>query len=279
MKIIKTKLELSNYLDIFRQKDFTIGLVPTMGALHQGHLSLLQQAQSTCDISVVSIFVNPTQFNHPNDLLLYPKPIEQDIHLLIQQGCDVLFLPEIAEMYPNDEKWDYQVGALDDLLEGEFRPGHYSGVTQIVYKLFNLVKPDFSFFGQKDYQQFLVIKQLNDDFDLKINLVACSIIREKDGLAMSSRNIRLSDAQRQKALLIYQSLLFVKENYHQMDINHLLEKARIFYQNDPEVRLEYFSICDQKTLKTTNDQSNSKNIAVVACFIGETRLIDNMILD
>ena len=279
MKIIKTKLELSNYLDTFRKKDLTIGLVPTMGALHQGHLSLLQQSQNSCDISVVSIFVNPTQFNHPNDLLLYPKPINQDIDLLTQQRCDVLFLPEITEMYQENEHWDYQVGAFDDLLEGEFRPGHYSGVTQIVYKLFNLIKPDFAFFGQKDYQQFLVIKQLNDDFDLKINLVACSIIREKDGLAMSSRNIRLNVAQRQKALLIYQSLLFVKENYHQMDINHLLEKARIFYQNDPEVRLEYFSICDQKTLKTTNDQSNSKNIALVACFIGETRLIDNMILD
>lgn len=279
MKIIKTKLELSNYLNTFRELGLTIGFVPTMGALHQGHLSLLQQCKLKCNVSVVSIFVNPTQFNHPNDLLGYPKPIEQDIELLTQLGCDVLFLPEVAEMYPNDEQWEYHVGDLDYLLEGEFRPGHYRGVTQIVYKLFNLVKPDFAFFGQKDYQQFLVIKKLIADFDLKINLVACAIIREKNGLAMSSRNVRLNAQEKEKAQLIYQSLLFVKENYAHYEIDELLDKAKQFYLNDADIKLEYFSICDQETLEPITAKNISKGIALVACFVGETRLIDNMMLD
>ncbi|MDA9554830.1 pantoate--beta-alanine ligase, partial [Pelobium sp.] len=187
MKIIKTQLELSNYLQSLREKGLSIGLVPTMGALHQGHISLIEECKATCDTTVVSIFVNPTQFNNPDDLLKYPKPIEKDIQMLQQANCDVLFLPEVEEMYAKNEEWSYEVGDLDSILEGEFRPGHYKGVTQIVYKLFKAVKPNYAFFGQKDYQQFLVIKKMNEDFKLGIHLVPCPIIRENDGLALSSR--------------------------------------------------------------------------------------------
>lgn len=278
MKIIKTQLELSGYLDSFRKNNFRLGLVPTMGALHKGHLSLIEQSKLICDFTVVSIFVNPTQFNNPDDLLKYPKPIAEDTKMLEQAGCDILFLPEVNEMYQNHEEWNYEVGALNKILEGEFRPGHYKGVTQIVFKLFDLVKPTVAFFGQKDYQQFLVIKKMNDDLNLGIELVACPIIREANGLAMSSRNMRLNDVQREKALTLYQSLLFVKENYYRYSIDELLEKAIEFYQNDEDLKLEYFKICDQNTLLDKQINDNESAIALVACLVGETRLIDNMML-
>ncbi|TKC00611.1 pantoate--beta-alanine ligase [Pedobacter cryophilus] len=278
MKIIKTQLELSGYLESFRNNKFKIGLVPTMGALHNGHLSLIEQSKLACDLTVVSIFVNPTQFNNSDDLLKYPKPIVEDTKMLVQAGCDVLFLPEVSEMYHNHEEWNYGVGALDKILEGEFRPGHYKGVTQIVFKLFDLVKPTRAFFGQKDYQQFLVIKKMNDDLNLGIALVACPIIREPDGLAMSSRNIRLNDLEREKALTLYQSLLFVKENYHRYSLSELLEKAIGYYQNDEDLKLEYFKICDQNTLLDKQINDNESAIALVACMVGKTRLIDNMML-
>jgi pantoate--beta-alanine ligase len=278
LKIIKTQLELSGYLESFRNNQFKIGLVPTMGALHKGHLSLIEQSKLACDLTVVSIFVNPTQFNNPNDLLKYPKPIIEDTKMLEQAGCDILFLPEVSEMYHHHEEWNYEVGSLDKILEGEFRPGHYKGVTQIVFKLFDLVKPTIAFFGQKDYQQFLVIKKMNDDLNLDIELVACPIIREPDGLAMSSRNIRLNDLERKKALTLYQSLLFVKKNYHRYSLNELLEKANEYYQNDDDLKLEYFRICDHNTLLEKEAKDNKGAIALVACMVGETRLIDNMML-
>ena len=278
MEIIKTQLELSNYITSVRKNELTIGLIPTMGALHLGHLSLLEKAQVHCDLTIVSIFVNPTQFNNPEDLLKYPKPLEQDILMLENAGCNVLFLPDVDEMYQEQELWDYHVGALDVMLEGEFRPGHYHGVTQIVFKFFDLVKPDFAFFGQKDYQQFLVIQKMNDDLNLGIKLVACPIIREDDGLAMSSRNVRLSSSERKKALIIYQSLLFLNENYENLSLAELIEKGTDFYAHDADLKLEYLKICDPKTLTDLQIKDHHGAIALVACFVGGIRLIDNMIL-
>lgn len=275
MKTFNTKEKLVAYLNSVRGKNLKIGLVPTMGALHEGHLSLIAASKEKCDLTIASIFVNPTQFNKTDDLLKYPKPIERDKQLLEKANCDVLFNPEVGEMYRDNECWDYKVGNLNTILEGKFRPGHYEGVTQIVYKLFTLVKPDFAFFGQKDYQQFLVISELAEHFKLPIQLQACSIIREKDGLAMSSRNIRLNELERKKSLQLYQSLSFVKANYGKLPNVELLNQAKAFY-NDDLLDLEYLEIVDQHTLLPINDQKNA--IVLVACSVGSTRLIDNMML-
>ena len=278
MKIAKTKTELYNYLSLLKIGSVKLGLVPTMGALHNGHISLVNQSKSKCDFTVVSIFVNPTQFNNLNDLLKYPKPIEQDIKMLEEAGCDLLFNPDADEIYSTNEVWNYEVGELDGLLEGKFRPGHYQGVTQIVFKLFDLIKPQFAFFGQKDYQQFLVIQKMNRDLNLGIELDACPIIREADGLAMSSRNIRLSADERKTALVIYQSLTFLKNNFDKLPLNQLLAKAKELYDGEDLLKLEYLKICNIQTLKEIEEKNNEVCIALIACFVGETRLIDNLIL-
>ena len=278
MKIAKTKTELYNCLSLLKIGNVKLGLVPTMGALHNGHISLVNQSKSKCDFTVVSIFVNPTQFNNLNDLLKYPKPIEQDIKMLEEAGCDLLFHPDADEIYSTNEVWNYEVGELDSLLEGEFRPGHYQGVTQIVFKLFDLIKPQFAFFGQKDYQQFLVIQKMNLDLSLGIELEACPIIREADGLAMSSRNIRLNADERKTALIIYQSLIFLKNNFDKFPLNQLLAKAQKLYDGENLLKLEYLKICNIQTLKEIKKKNNEVCIALIACFVGETRLIDNMIL-
>jgi pantoate--beta-alanine ligase len=277
LKIAKTKTELFHYLHPQRESNVKIGLVPTMGALHDGHISLVNRSKNECDFTVVSIFVNPTQFNNPVDLLKYPKPIEQDILMLEDAGCHLLFNPDVDEIYSPMEVWDYEVGALDSLLEGEFRPGHYQGVTQIVFKLFDLIKPHFAFFGQKDYQQFLVIQKMNQDLNLGIKLAACPIIRDADGLAMSSRNIRLNAEERKAALVIYQSLTFIKDNFKKYDLPQLLEKSKEFYHHEL-LNLEYFKICNSHNLQQVREKNKEVCVALVACFVGETRLIDNMIL-
>lgn len=260
-----------------RKETVKIGLVPTMGALHEGHISLLKESKKHCDVTIVTIFVNPTQFNNADDLLKYPKPINQDIKMLEEAGCDVLFNPETNEIYGDNEVWNYEVGALNTVLEGEFRPGHYKGVTQIVYKLFDLVKPDLAFFGQKDFQQFLVIKKMAEDFNLGIKLIACPIIRESDGLAMSSRNVRLNNNERNAALQLYKSLNFIKKNYNLLPIINLKEEAIKFYANNSLLKLEYLEIVNSEDLTLPN--SKSKPIVLVACMVGHTRLIDNMMLD
>ncbi|MBD3747946.1 MAG: pantoate--beta-alanine ligase [Sphingobacteriales bacterium] len=277
MKNFKTQSELKSYLNSLNREKVKVGLVPTMGALHQGHLSLIEASQKNCDLTIASIFVNPTQFNNPDDLLKYPKPIEKDMEMLNEIGCDVLFHPDVDEMYQKNEGWNYQVGFLNTVLEGAFRPGHYEGVTQIVYKLFDLVKPDRAYFGQKDYQQFLVISQMNQDFKMGIELKACPIVRENDGLAMSSRNIHLNSQERKSALTLYQSLKFVRDNYQELSLSELLEKAQAFYQKDRLLNLEYFKICDVNTLEELNEKTATA-IALVACTVGQTRLIDNVIL-
>jgi pantoate--beta-alanine ligase len=185
LKIFKTRQQLREYLDEARKTGKSIGFVPTMGALHNGHLSLIARAQQQTSLVVCSIFVNPTQFNDPKDLEKYPRPIESDIAKLEGAGCDVLFNPEVSEMYAGNEQWHLNIGELESLLEGASRPGHYQGVTQVVNKLFDIVQPDLAFFGQKDYQQYLVINKMIELLNLPVKLVMCPIEREPDGLAMS----------------------------------------------------------------------------------------------
>ncbi|RKD17013.1 pantoate--beta-alanine ligase [Pelobium manganitolerans] len=275
MKIFHTQSQLRQYLHLQRETGKTIGLVPTMGALHAGHLSLIGESKKHCALSVATIFVNPTQFNNADDLKRYPKPIEKDIELLTAVGCDVLFNPDVAEMYAEGETWDYEVGPLDTLLEGEFRPGHYKGVTQIVHKLFSLVQPDVAFFGQKDYQQYLVIKKMVSDFRLAVKLVPCAIVREADGLAMSSRNVRLNDAERKQSLALYNTLLYIKDNFGKLSNAQLEQEGKAILSNY-QLEAEYLKIVDRDNLLATDDKLNA--IVLVACFVGETRLIDNMML-
>ncbi|MFD1629651.1 pantoate--beta-alanine ligase [Pseudopedobacter beijingensis] len=278
MKIVDTKAELAVVIGQLRAKGLSIGLVPTMGALHNGHLSLVKQSRQKADVTVVSIFVNPTQFDNKEDLQNYPRPIDQDILQLEQNGCDVLFMPEVAEMYETGESWDYEVGDLDSKLEGEFRPGHYKGVTQIVYKLFDAVKPDMAFFGQKDYQQYLVINKMVRDFSLPVNLVLCNIVREPDGLAMSSRNVRLNAEERKTSVVLYEALLFIKQHFYEYTFAELQHKAEQLFDTNPLLQLEYIKICDLNTLEEINTKEAKNLIVLVACYVGNVRLIDNMIL-
>jgi pantoate--beta-alanine ligase len=276
LKVITNKEDLSSSINQFKERGLTIGLVPTMGALHNGHLSLIKQSKSKTDITVASIFVNPTQFTNQEDLKNYPKPIESDIKKLEEAGCDILFHPSVEEMYGDDEDWNYEVGDLDQLLEGEFRPGHYKGVTQIVNKLFKAVSPDIAFFGQKDYQQFLVINKMVKDLELPLQLIAGDIIREENGLAMSSRNVRLKEEELLQATTLFQALKFIKENYSILPLSILKEKAFTYFDH-PLLKLEYLKICDVATLQELTEKEK-RAIVLIACYVGTTRLIDNMML-
>ena len=275
MKIFTTKNEIAQYFTAKQGK--IVGFVPTLGALHQGHISLIKQAQQNSTEVVCSIFVNPTQFNDPKDLEKYPRPIAADIALLEQSGCDVLFNPAVSEIYDDNEKWHLDIGDLEHLLEGKFRPGHYQGVTQVVSKLFNIVKPDLAFFGQKDYQQFLIVSKMVDLLHMPVQLVMCPTQREADGLAMSSRNIHLTPYDREHALILSKTLNWVKTNFDAGNIPTLKHQAESMISNEPGIELEYFEIVDGKTLHTA--VSDTQNIvALVAARAGKTRLIDNMLI-
>jgi pantoate--beta-alanine ligase len=271
------KAQLQQHLAQLKAGGAVIGFVPTMGALHAGHLSLIKQAQQQCDVVVCSIFVNPTQFNDPKDLEIYPRPIQDDIAKLQQVGCDVLFNPDVTEMYADNEKWHLDIGELEGLLEGKFRPGHYQGVTQVVFKLFDIVKPDIAFFGQKDYQQVLVITQMVKLLNMPVKLMMCPIEREADGLAMSSRNIHLTAADRQHALILSKTLNNVKANFDSNSIEQLTQNAEAAINNEPDVTLGYFEIVDGDTLRPAN-KNTRKVVALVAAMVGKTRLIDNVII-
>jgi pantoate--beta-alanine ligase len=277
LKVFTTKKTLEQYLAQGRASGRTIGFVPTMGALHQGHLSLIEQAKQCNDEIVCSIFVNPSQFNDPKDLEKYPRTIEADTKLLEQVNCDVLFNPPVSEIYDDNEQWHLNLGELEFLLEGKFRPGHYQGVTQVVYKLFNIVKPDTAFFGQKDYQQFLIISKMVELLHMPVKLVMCPIRRETDGLAMSSRNIHLTAYDREHALILSKTLNWVSNNFEQNNIPQLKLEAEQAISIEPGVELDYFEIADGDTLLPAG--KNTKNfVALVAAKVGKTRLIDNVVL-
>ncbi|MGN6638601.1 MAG: pantoate--beta-alanine ligase [Mucilaginibacter sp.] len=277
MKIFTDRKSLGEHLDSLRREGKSIGFVPTMGALHQGHLSLLAQAQQQCNAVVCSIFVNPTQFNDPKDLEKYPRPIASDIDKLETAGCDVLFNPPVEEMYDGHEQWHLEIGELEHLLEGEFRPGHYQGVTQVVNKLFNIVKPDVAFFGQKDYQQLMIIRKMVELLHMPVKLVMCPILREPDGLAMSSRNIHLSAEDRQHALVLSRTLFWLKNNFDITNIAGLQKECTRKINAEPGVVLDYFEIANGNNLHPAD--ANTQNIvALVAAKVGNTRLIDNTII-
>jgi pantoate--beta-alanine ligase len=257
----------------------TFGLVPTMGALHEGHLSLVRAARKECDLVAASIFVNPIQFGPSEDLAKYPRNFDRDRSLLEQEDVDVLFAPRVEEMYPAGAVTYVTVEGLSDKLCGRSRPGHFRGVTTVVAKLFNIVEPNLAFFGQKDAAQAAIIRRMVRDLNIPVQIVTCPIVREPDGLAMSSRNVYLDSAQRKSALALYRSLLRVREHFDQgkRKAIKLIETGLRAFAEEPSVRLDYLEIVDPDTLDRVDEVSQTVLVAVAA-FVGNTRLIDNIVL-
>jgi pantoate--beta-alanine ligase len=282
MNIIKTSADLSLYLQTKRteNKNVTIGLVPTMGALHIGHASLIKESVKENDITVCSIFVNPTQFGEAADLDNYPKPIENDIELLLECNCNLLFLPDYIDVYPNDYKHkEYDLQGLDFKIEGASRPGHFQGVCNVVGRFFEIVQPTNAYFGQKDYQQTVVVKRLVKVTDSEINIRIVPIKREAHGLAMSSRNIRLSEKGRANAAFIYKSLIQLQEDVDTLGLIESVNKAIQFISAQKGARVDYLVAVDSITLDPVENLKDSEGVAVVTVVEYEgVRLLDNIIL-
>ena len=277
MKVVSTVKELKVLLDSYRSEGKSIALVPTMGALHAGHASLVERAVKENDVVVVSVFVNPTQFNDKNDLKNYPRTLEADCELLERVGASIAFAPSVEEMYPSEDTRQFSFEPLDTVMEGACRPGHFNGVAQIVSKLFYAVEPDMAYFGEKDFQQLAIIREMVRQLALPVEIAGCPIVREKDGLAMSSRNTLLSAEERERALAIsrtlFSSLDYAKE--------HSLAETKAFVEecidNTAGLDLEYFQIVDGNSLQEIKEWGDSSYVVgCIALFCGKIRLIDNI---
>lgn len=286
MQLFTTTKSLQEALKML-SKSQTIGFVPTMGALHEGHLSLVKTAKMTTDKVVTSIFVNPTQFDKKEDLVNYPSTMQEDIRLLVQEKCDFLFVPSVEEMYKKAiEPEPFDFDGLDIVMEGAHRKGHFDGVGTIVKRLFEAVDPDYAFFGEKDFQQLQIIRKLVEKEKLNINIVGCAIFREKDGLAMSSRNTRLSKSYRSEAPFIYETLQKAKQLFDIENTDKMIEWVEEVFLKHPTLDLEYITIANEATLLPIKEQvtksikrgPNKKYRAFIAVFAGDIRLIDNITL-
>lgn len=283
MILFKRGKDLRNYLDKQRENGKKTGFVPTMGALHEGHISLIRQAKEANDIAICSIFVNPTQFNDPSDYQKYPVTLEKDIDQLEKAGCDLLFLPDVPEIYPEGTvlHQHYDLGYLETILESRYRPGHFQGVCTVVYRLLQAVQPDRLYIGQKDYQQCLVINRLLaiTGMDEQTRVSIAPILREKNGLAMSSRNMRLGEADRTKAAAIYQSLNAIRQNLRPGALQPLRQEA-VSFLTQQGFKVDYIEIADTTTLQPVDHwDGKQKLVALAAAFLGEVRLIDNILLN
>jgi len=279
MIICKNRTELQTVVTDIQSQGKTIGFVPTMGALHKGHISLIEQSVNQCNTTFASIFVNPIQFNNPLDLQTYPRTIESDITLLEQAGCDVVFIPEVSDMYPNGtaQTESYNFGTLETVMEGAFRPGHFNGVAVVVKRLFNLIPATIAYFGLKDFQQVAVIRALVEQERIPIQIVACPTIREADGLAMSSRNMRLTPEQRLQAVQISKTLFTAQQMAQKNSVEDVKKFVINTLNNVPLLSVEYFEIVDQKTLQPVNTWNNPC-VGCIAVNVGMVRLIDNVSL-
>ena len=270
---------IGEYLTTARERGKSIGFVPTMGALHDGHLSLIRKSIDENSLTIFSIFVNPIQFNNSKDLENYPRTLDNDLKILEKSGCDVVFAPNDEEMYPNGETGtiDIDFGYLDKILEGKFRPGHFKGVAIVVKKFLEIIEPHKAYFGKKDYQQFLVISQMVKKFNLPVEIIPCPIVREPDGLAMSSRNMRLTIRERMIAPLIYETLSGVKEKAGTMPLKKLKEWAGKKIGKNPAFAVEYIEIADKRTLLSLENWKSKENAIILAAVnLNEIRLIDNI---
>ena len=277
MKVLKSKKTLIDYVERQREMGKKIGFAPTMGALHQGHLSLYKAAKKENDEVISSIFVNPTQFNNPDDFQKYPKTLEKDLELLEKAGVDAVYVPNVEEMYPdglNSKKYDFE--GLENEMEGKYRPGHFDGVGTIVEELFRQVQPHNAYFGEKDYQQLAIIKKMVEKTKLPVKIHGVPTLREEDGLAMSSRNVRLTETQRKEATIIYETLTKVKEWFKVISLEEIKQKVTDIFRNS-NFELEYFVIADEEMLKEANAIDENKEYrAFIVAYAGEVRLIDNM---
>ena len=279
MQIFKEIVPLKLHLRHKKNAGFSVGLVPTLGALHEGHLSLISASKAVSGITVCSIYVNPTQFNNPADLEKYPRTIEKDISMLESAGCDVLFAPDNASMYERPGVIQFDFGQLDKVLEGKFRPGHFSGVATVVSKLLHIVDPDDAFFGLKDYQQFQIVSRLVEELKFNVRLHGAPIVREAGGLAMSSRNQRLTEAEKKRATILNEALsdargqLLAGKAWAQVQ-KDIVER----FNKTQDLKLEYFELAHRDDLTITNDVDITNGILLTACFVGSVRLIDNMFI-
>ncbi len=279
MQIIEDIAVIKKHTETLRSSGKQIGFVPTMGALHAGHLSLIQTAATKNDVVICSIFVNPTQFNNPEDYRLYPRLLEEDSKLLAAHNCDILFAPLATEIYTERSKINLSFGHLETVMEGKFRPGHFNGVATIVSKLFHLVKPHRAYFGQKDLQQFAIIKRLVTDLSFDLELICHPIIRENDGLAMSSRNRRLKPAERAEAINIYKALQLAEKSLSLKSAEQIREEVFKYLQGFKTIQPEYFELVDADSLQPITEIKEGTNLALcIAAFVGEVRLIDNIVV-
>ncbi len=277
MQVVKHINELQSILDEKREQGMTIGFVPTMGALHAGHLSLVKKAGEQSGYVVVSIFVNPTQFNDKSDLERYPRDLQKDVDLLGQTPCKLVFAPEVNEVYPEPDTRQFNFGTLEQVMEGKFRPGHFNGVAQVVSRLFDVVKPDKAFFGQKDFQQLAIITEMVSRLNYSVEIVPCAIIRESDGLAMSSRNMLLTPDQRQNAVHISSTLFKAVNKKKELTVKQLREWVINQINLNEYLETEYFEIVNDKTLQPVDDWNDEGGkIGCIAVHCGKIRLIDNI---
>jgi len=279
MLIFKTIAEAQSACALLRGEGRILGLVPTMGALHEGHLSLVRAARAACDVAAVSIFVNPTQFGPNEDFSRYPRTFDEDCALLEREGVDLIFAPTVEEMYPAGASTFVLVEGVSDRLDGASRPGHFRGVTTVVSKLFHIIGPHKAFFGQKDAAQVAVLRKMVRDLNFPLQLIVCPIVREADGLALSSRNRYLTESERQQALVLHRALRKVEESTASGERSSakLVEAARLVLAQEPGVRVDYIAVVDPETLEDVPDVRDGVLIAVAA-FVGKTRLIDNALL-
>ena len=280
MQVFTTIKDLNSTLRVLIKMGKTIGFVPTMGALHQGHISLINYSKEQCDVTVCSIFVNPTQFNNPEDLDKYPKTPENDKLLLEKAGCDFLYTPSVEDIYPEKDNRKFDFGFLDTVLEGVLRPGHFNGVGQVVSILLEHVAPNKAFFGSKDYQQVMVVKELVKQLNMPVEIISCPILREFDGLAMSSRNIRLNDQERIIASLIPKIMLKASIIVKTQGINESKQFVEEITSKITDMKLDYFEVCESSSLVILDFyEKTTPTILLIALFVGKTRLIDNLVIE
>jgi pantoate--beta-alanine ligase len=282
VQVFQTVSDIQRYLlTINELNKKRVGFVPTMGALHEGHLSLIRTSKSRSDITVCSIFVNPTQFNDKKDFEKYPIQIDKDLEMLLEAKCDVVFVPNLEEIYPNGtlDKTTLDLGFIGETLDGEHRPGHFDGVLQVVKRLLDIVQPDFLFLGQKDYQQCMVLNKLVEHYELPVIVDICATLREVDGLAMSSRNARLNSDERIAAVKLSKALFYIKDNIGSESIQQLIDNQIKWLSEDELIKVEYLTIVNGKTLESIDIyQENIPLTAFIAAKVGQVRLIDNVIL-
>ncbi len=278
MQVLKSKNELVSLIDSYKKEGKTIGFVPTMGALHNGHLSLVKECKKNSDVTVVSIFVNPTQFNDLEDLKRYPRTLDKDTELLKSVDCDLVFAPSVEEIYPEPDTRKFDFGYIESVMEGAKRPGHFNGVGQVVSRLFDIVQPDKAFFGMKDFQQVAIIKNMVKQLNYNIQIVPCPIIREESGLALSSRNTLLDEDHKKNAPHIYATLKKARNLASEMSVSDLKKWITDEINSNPYLETEYVEIVDDTTLKVTeNWKEEGIKVACVAVYAGKIRLIDNIV--